>query len=178
MKPVVYKIIVGVLFGTLSVIAQAGQQCDASLAETAPDSRFTDNGDGSVSDNVTGLMWKKCIEGLSGTACGTGQGLAFIWQTALQRAVSENLLSPLGYSDWRLPNIKELATLVELQCHLPAANLNRFPNQPGAIEVNSSLSWSSSPSSESAFAWAVQFLEGGVAQANKNSIGFVRLVRK
>ncbi len=171
------KYFVAILLGFFNFTVMAEQICDKSLPETTPSARFTDNGDGSVSDSVTGLVWKKCIEGASGDACDVGQDSLFTWQVALQRVDSQNLAIALGYNDWRLPNVKELATLVELQCHSPAANLAVFPNLPVDIGVNSSLVWSSSPSSESAFAWGVQFIGGEVAQANKNNTGFVRLVR-
>ena len=157
--------------------AVADQKCDSSLPATTPDARFTDNGDGTVTDSVAGLMWKKCLEGMSGSSCSAGQEQKFTWQTALQRASSEASMTSLGYTDWRLPNVKELATIAELRCHSPAANLTVFPNLPADIDVNLSLLWSSSPSTENAFAWGVQFIEGDVAQANKNNIGFVRLVR-
>lgn len=170
-----YLIATLLVFLTASVTAE--QICDSSLATTTSITRFIDNGDGSVTDSATGLVWKKCVEGVSGDACEAGQNLIFTWQGALQRAVSENSVTALGYNDWRLPNVKELATLVELQCHSPAINLFIFPNQPVEIEVNSSLTWTSSPSTETPFAWGVQFIEGEVAQANKNNTGFVRLVR-
>jgi len=60
---------------------------------------FVDNGDGTVSDIATGLMWQKADD-----------GVAKDWEESL--AYSENL--ELGtYSDWRLPNSKELQSIVD-----------------------------------------------------------------
>ena len=60
---------------------------------------FTDNGDGTINDNATGLMWQKADD-----------GIARDWENALSYA--ENLT--LGnYSDWRLPNAKELQSIVD-----------------------------------------------------------------
>jgi hypothetical protein len=60
---------------------------------------FVDNGDGTVSDNATGLMWQKADN---------GKGLD--WKSSL--TYSENL-ELANYSDWRLPNAKELQSIVD-----------------------------------------------------------------
>ncbi len=56
-------------------------------------------------DNYTGLMWKSCPQGLSGSDCSTGAASSLTWSGALTAAASE---SWAGYDDWRLPNIMEL----------------------------------------------------------------------
>jgi len=60
---------------------------------------FVDNGDGTISDHATGLMWQK-------TDDGTGRD----WQESL--AYAENL-ELASYTDWRLPNAKELQSIVD-----------------------------------------------------------------
>ncbi len=60
---------------------------------------FIDNGDGTISDLATGLMWQQADEGLT-----------LDWHDALEYA--ENL-ELAGYSDWRLPNAKELQSIVD-----------------------------------------------------------------
>ncbi|KGL63737.1 DUF1566 domain-containing protein [Polaribacter sp. Hel1_85] len=60
---------------------------------------FVDNGDGTVSDNATGLMWQKA-----------DNGTGLDWKSSL--AYSENL-ELADYSDWRLPNAKELQSIVD-----------------------------------------------------------------
>lgn len=68
---------------------------------------LVDNGDGTVTDTGTGLMWQKAI-----TA-------AYTWQQAL--AYAEELVLPAGgYSDWRLPNRNELQTLVDYTRYDPS----------------------------------------------------------
>lgn len=100
-----------------------------------------DNSDGTITDTKTGLMWKKCMEGFTGNSCDTGAAAAFTWQTALQQPGVVNSGGGFaGQTDWRLPNIKELTSIVEEQCYDPAINLTRFPNTP------SSVVWSGSPS--------------------------------
>jgi hypothetical protein len=68
---------------------------------------FTDNGDGTVTDSATGLMWQK-------TDSGTGMD----WDNALTYAENMTLA---GYDDWRLPNVKELQSIVDYT-HAPSAS--------------------------------------------------------
>jgi hypothetical protein len=60
---------------------------------------FTDNGDGTISDNATGLMWQK-----------TDDSIGKNWEEALSYAENLELSS---YNDWRLPNAKELQSIVD-----------------------------------------------------------------
>lgn len=61
--------------------------------------KLVDNGDGTITDNATGLMWQQ-----------TDDGEARDWQEALAYAESS---TQAGYSDWRLPNAKELQSIVD-----------------------------------------------------------------
>ena len=63
---------------------------------------FTDNGNGSVTDNATGLMWMK-----------DDSGNGMNWQDALAYAQTKNMANYLGHSDWRLPHAKELQSIVD-----------------------------------------------------------------
>jgi hypothetical protein len=60
--------------------------------------RFVDNGDGTITDNATGLMWQK------------GENARANWYKALKACENMELA---GYDDWRLPNIKELNTILD-----------------------------------------------------------------
>lgn len=60
---------------------------------------FKDNGDGTITDKATGLMW---------STHDSGKGLD--WEDALRYAESAQIA---GYSDWRLPNVKELQGIVD-----------------------------------------------------------------
>lgn len=117
-----------------------GQTCNAAITATAPDSRFQVNGDGTVSDLWTGLMWQQCSVGQSGGSCETGSASLVEWSQALTYVLDLNSgAGYAGYTDWRLPNKSELASLVENSCISPAINLTIFPNTPSATY------WSSSP---------------------------------
>lgn len=135
----------------------AAQICKQnSISASTPDSQLVDNGDGTITDSKTGLMWKKCVEGRSGSNCESGTADSFTWQLALQKPnIVNNSGGFAGHADWRLPNITELLSIVEEQCYDPAINLNRFSNTP------SSGFWSGSPSADdSDSAWYVSFSYG------------------
>jgi uncharacterized repeat protein (TIGR02543 family) len=71
---------------------------------------FSPNGDGTVTDLSTNLVWQQCSSGQSTTAtpCDTGSGTATSWVGALSYCEA---LSLGGATDWRLPNAKELELL-------------------------------------------------------------------
>lgn len=97
-----------------------------NIMRSMPDNRFIDNEDGTVSDKKTGLMWKKCTEGLSGEGCSQGQVAWFSFGSALGYMLEVETFA--GYDDWRIPNIKELFSIVEDACTSPAINEVIFPN--------------------------------------------------
>jgi len=107
----------------------AAQTCDPLIPATTPTANFVINGNGTVTDKKTTLMWKRCPEGMlwSGTVC-TGIPSLFQWQQALQRQGVVNAAGGFaGFADWRLPNIAELESIVERQCYDPDLNLIIFP---------------------------------------------------
>ena len=69
---------------------------------------FKDNGNGTVTDRATGLMWMKVDSGV--LKAGRKKDGKLNWQEALAWAES---LEYAGYSDWRLPNVKELQSIVD-----------------------------------------------------------------
>ena len=117
---------------------------------------FKDNGDGTITDQRTGLMWQK------DTAPGT-----YSWQDALEYCEKLDLA---GHTDWRLPTICELLSIVDYGRCDPAIDLVF-----GAV---SSWYWSSSTDvSNPHRAWYVSFLHGLVLYGTKTCAGFVRAVR-
>jgi len=159
-----------VLLAATGTVVEAAQTCHSYWPKpSTPINRFAENGDGTVTDTVTGLTWKRCSEGLSGTACETGAALTFTWQEAL-KAGEESRFA--GKKDWRLPNIKELNSIIERQCTMPAINEIVFPATP------TMSFWSSTPyNNNPAFAWNVYFPYGISDGNNKDYRFFVRLVR-
>ncbi len=145
------------------------QTCNPNMLASTPDNRFTVNNDGTVTDVRTNLTWKRCLEGQSGTDCSSGSPTAFTWQTALQHAAAQG-------NGWRLPNTKELTSLVELRCIDPAINLHIFPNTP----TLGSVVWSGSPvADDSDRAWGLNLGDGqnGYFPRDRSNDTYVRLVR-
>jgi hypothetical protein len=95
-----------------------GDDGDLEMGVAWPDPRFTDHGNGTVTDNLTGLMWTKDAnllatrnpefdnDGLSGDG-------AVTWQHALDYVAKLNAENYLGQTDWRLPNRKELRSVID-----------------------------------------------------------------
>ena len=126
---------VALLFGG-SGFATATCIDPSQMPSSTPDERFDDMGNGTIRDKSTGLMWKKCIQGLSGSDCMTGTAVKKSWKDALQDASGESFA---GHNDWRLPNKNELFSIVESRCANPSINENVFPN------VGSANHWTSTP---------------------------------
>tara|TARA_B100001109_G_scaffold247767_1_gene237894 strand:+ start:32856 stop:33482 length:627 start_codon:yes stop_codon:yes gene_type:complete len=114
-----------------AVAAPVKAACTASqnnLQNTKPDSIYTDHEDGTVTDTQTGLMWTRCAVGVGyhtvDHICNTddlvGKTEITSWNAAMSQVGSANNSAMYGYSDWRLPNIKELASLVDIACHTNA----------------------------------------------------------
>ncbi|MBA5249246.1 MAG: DUF1566 domain-containing protein [Gammaproteobacteria bacterium] len=146
------------------------QTCNSHIKDEWQNNRYTDKGDGTILDKSTNLIWKKCTQGLSGNDCATGSATTTNWQQALQQANNSTFA---GKSDWRLPNIKELSSLVRRNCHSQAINEALFPNTANYF-------WSSSPHSNYlSSAWAVDFNVdfGRVISDYRYNSKWVRLVR-
>ena len=139
---------------TQSYTSTFGEDSDYSINPMS----FTDNGNGTVTDNVTDLMWQQQDDGISRT-----------WDNAGTYCSS---LSLGGYSDWRLPSKKEFITIINYGTSSPAIDLTYFPN------TKSSPYWSSTTSTYGTLdAWRVYFLHGHFNSDSSSSNTYVRCVR-
>ncbi len=155
------------------VTAANAQNCNENIPLTTPDSRFFDNGDGTVQDRYTGLIWMRCALGQiwDGATC-SGSAIQYSFQQALQVADSYTYADS---SAWHVPNIKELKSIVEFACYDMAININIFPNTQDAVY------WTSSPDAFKSYgsfrALGVYFYGGNAYDYSSESNQYVRLVR-
>ena len=163
----------------LSLALSLSAEQNTNIVDNWPNSRYRGHGDGTVTDTKTGLMWMQCSLGQSYEANGACSGTATIssndssWSISLETAFKYTFA---GYSDWRLPNINELRSLVAYDRYDPAINSAIFPNTP-----TGNYFWSSSPSSyngEDTRSWGMSFDDGYDSPQRTRSTGhYVRLVR-
>lgn len=120
--------------------------------------RFTDNGDGTVTDSTTGLTWQQRDDGERRT-----------WAEAMDYAAALDLA---GHQDRRLPTREELQSIVDYGRYAPAIDPVHFP------DTASDYYWSSSDYADStSYAWIINFGDGYVNSYNKVSLNYARCVR-
>ncbi|NJO15529.1 MAG: DUF1566 domain-containing protein [Thioploca sp.] len=103
--------------------------------------RFTDNGDGTVKDNLTGLIWLK-----DANCFGSQNGSTAIASANNLLSVSCSLSDGSVVGDWRLPNRKELLSLIDLSQFGPA-----LPSGHPFLNVQSDFYWSATTGTSSAW---------------------------
>lgn len=155
--------------GTPVTCTGTGQAADKRMGVTWPTPRFTDNRNGTVTDNLTGLLWLK-----NANCFGTQN-----WSDALTSA--KNLASgACGLSDsstagqWRLPNVNEIESLLDEQHAGPS-----MPISHPFVNIQAFYYWSSSSYATAPIdAWGVNVLDGYISNGAKNTPFYVWTVRK
>lgn len=177
----------------LSTSAASAPSTSSSATSSSTSGQYVINGDGTVTDTKTSLMWKQCSEGQSGDSC-SGDASQYKWDDAMSKFGSG--VSFAGHSDWRIPTKDELKSLVYCSngtsqatawnsgCskggnvgagsyQSPAIDHQAFPN------THEGIYWSSTEG-DAAFAWAVYFDVGAESVHPRNIDGMggvARLVR-
>jgi hypothetical protein len=136
---------------------------------------YEDCGDGTVADLNTGFMWEQKVRGGDETTCLTelhGVDSACDWFEATGEWIDAvNAEGYAGYSDWRLPHVKELQSIVDYSTLIPAV-------QPEFAWVNFFFYWSAtSVASDPVSAWRIYAGFGSVGNAAKDERQYVRAVR-
>jgi hypothetical protein len=165
--------------GEYSAGSSRATACDDSLRYQS----FVNVGsDVTVEDKKTGLMWKQCSEGATGSGCadlGT-TATSYTSAAAVYQRVNAVNAAPAtlgsGHADWRLPTVKELASLVD-RCAINnvAINLSYFPNTKQSSYVSATYD-----ASATTMPWFVNFSGGeiGTLVTGQWSSGlYLRLVR-
>lgn len=117
---------------------------------------YTNNNDGTVKDNITGLIWQQ------------GYKENQTWYEA--NSYCKNLT--LNNDKWRIPTTKELITLIDYTTNNPAIDLFYFPN------TSSDWFWGSNLSASNASSWIVYFYDGEVEYTNNENKYCVRCIKK
>jgi len=160
--------------------------CNDKLRASTPSARFVVNANGTATDRRTGLTWQRCPIGTVLDDAGTptffgddrcvpspGSPQTFTWAGALGAAQQLDASGGFGgFSDWRVPNRKELLSLVETRCTSPAINAQVFPDTPSG-----GFFTSTAVSSVQTMAWTMDFSSGSEIPTSKTSEAAVRLVR-
>ena len=167
------KLLTIVLCETILATSSLAQTCETNtIQESTPTSRFTFDEKGLVTDKETGITWMRCALGQKwdGTTC-AGTAKTYDWQNAMDEVKKINSSNYGGHSDWRLPYIPELASIVERQCFDPRVNLTAFPATP------SITFWSGMERMGFAdMAYALDFGQGNATPKDKTVQGAVRLM--
>jgi hypothetical protein len=138
-----------------TTLYRSGDDGDLKKGVSWPSPRFTGDGTGVITDHLTGLMWAEnaYLPGAKKT-----------WNDAIDYC---NGLSLGGHTDWRLPNVQELQSLIDYGRFSPALpSVHPFDNvQPGKY-------WSSTTYADpTSLAWNVS-LDGGSVNSGDKSLTF------
>ncbi len=154
----------------------AGQTCDSSTFPlSSPASRFVDHGDGTVTDVRSKLMWMRCSVGQTwGDGHCAGDARALDLDRARATAAEVNRDGRFFFNDWRVPQLRELATIAERECSAPRINLAVCPDTPAAAY------WAATAragSGREPLAYQLDFGADGIRYATADQASHVRLVR-
>ena len=144
----------------------------ADITLTAGD--FVQNTDGTVTHTPTGLVWQACSvgqtwDGTNGTCTGTAKTYSY---TDAMKVKSDFA----GKTDWRVPNIVELHTLIDFKKTSPAINKSLFPQIPPDLSFLSSSVYKPNISS-GVYQWGVKFVYGEDYISSPGEVYYIRLVR-
>ncbi len=160
--------------GSIIPCAGTGQdgehQAGRGVNFSGPNQHPTFGTDYTTTDHSTGLVWKSCSEGLHGPTCGSGSSLHS------NRSLAANACSALnnvhagagyaGRTDWRIPTVKELYTIMNYDGQSPTGFLASFPG------MLASSYWTSNmvPPPIVDFFWAPGFNRGRVNFTHVNDV--------
>lgn len=133
---------------------------------------FQDNGDGTITDTTTNLMWQRCTAPSQEINCAVTP-LLYTWDNALEYC---NALTLGGHFDWRAPNIKALQSILDAtKTTDPAIDATIFSDTQAAAYY-----WSSTTlTGTGGYAWYVDFSVSVVMTSviSKLDPQYVRCVR-
>jgi hypothetical protein len=164
------RIYLTIFIGSLQLPVVNAQICMKDITpQTISAGNFDTSQPGLVDDKLTKLTWDRCVYGQTwkNNTC-EGSPIKLTWKEALEIAENNNK---------RLPDIKELNTIVDLQCFSPPTNLTVFPNTPAS---NNNGLWTSTPyivtDTTNTNAWFINLGAGLANYRDQNIKNFVRFI--
>ncbi len=173
-----------ILFTSLALSFPVYSQiCEPAVTtETLSEENFIiDDANGTVEDIISQLRWARCAFGQTwnGKTC-EGFPQQLNWQEALTTA------DELDYgliNAWRIPDIKELMSIIDFQCAIPPLNASLFPQAPASLDNGL---WSSTPVQTDPIdplnpevkIWFIDLGEGKVKKRAWNQTNYVFFVTK
>ena len=168
---------------------QTDAVASALFGGPAVTTRYRDNGDGTVTDLATSLIWEK----LSDDGTIHDKDSTYSWSDAFASKITAlNSATFAGYADWRVPNVNELQSAAILAAHdLPDTYVSIVFDdrcQPGCTILTCSCT-AQTPGAEPSYwsstthhgtpsnAWTVSLGDGSVVDGPKSAARFVRAVR-
>ena len=163
-----------------------GDDGDLGFGVTLPTPRFTDNGDGTITDNLTALMWLKNANCAGAAASSQPNAIAAVAQlNATGKMNNIDCGDVARHTDWRLPNINEMTSLINYGFANPAFSNaagtgNGTANDPFTNFQIAAGYWSSTTyAGDPNVAWGINFSNPStiINHGAKAFAGFVLAVR-
>ena len=152
------------------------QICTKSVTpQTMSSGNFDLTAFGKAEHKLSGLIWDRCVYGQvwDGLTC-VGSPIKLTWGEALEVAMDNNK---------RLPDLKELNTILDLQCMIPPTDLSIFPNTPGSFDDKGATTnglWSSTPyittETEKTSAWFIDLGFGSTNYRKVDTLNYARFL--
>lgn len=153
-----------------SVLSTTSSQISTSTKFSLPPEspvNYTDNKNGTITDNYTSLIWKKCPQGMSGNDCKNGSPSYRILSESQTECSKLNFAGKVG---WRLPTLKELQSIVDTGTYDPSINKNFFSGTDDPYWTDTA------PAAYPVSRFTVIFSEGSVYYVDMNSVAATRCV--
>lgn len=153
--------------GTVITCTGTRQDGELQLGISWPAQRFSDHGDGTVTDNLTGLTWTRDARTPGPPQCNPGGNKT--WSSALSHVACMNSYVYLGSAAWRMPNINEIRSLVDVTQSSPSLTSGHPFTNVSVIDTASNHFWSSTTMTGTpGFAFDINMGNGILGSANKN----------
>jgi len=153
---------------TVGTVATSSASTTQDVLPPEDPTNYSDNNNGTITDNYTKLVWLKCPLGFSGSTCDNGSPALQEWSKSRNACES---LTFAGKTGWRLPTLKEAESIVNTGAFDPAINTKFF------LATVDPYWTASAPARYQYSKFTVLFSDGSVYFQSDNSPAATRCVR-